>query len=154
MVEAMVYILRTGCPWRDIPDHFGPWSSKSLIDNSLMKKSQNVSSSKLSINFAGRPRMPMRVGRVWRPEILGIGRASGVNQRVGFPALDDFRILGSLSALKFCEIIFGGGSIRDFNKASPFLADQIDSKRKKQLLFGIVHTRKDFLFQRPAFAGK
>ena len=27
MVEAMVYILRTGCPWRDLPVHFGPWSS-------------------------------------------------------------------------------------------------------------------------------
>ncbi len=27
MVEAMVYILRTGCPWRDLPTHFGPWSS-------------------------------------------------------------------------------------------------------------------------------
>jgi transposase len=27
MVEAMVYVLRTGCPWRDIPPHFGPWSS-------------------------------------------------------------------------------------------------------------------------------
>ena len=27
MVEAMVYVLRTGCPWRDIPERFGPWSS-------------------------------------------------------------------------------------------------------------------------------
>ena len=27
MVEAMVYILRSGCPWRDLPRHFGPWSS-------------------------------------------------------------------------------------------------------------------------------
>lgn len=27
MVEAMVYMLRTGCPWRDLPIHFGPWSS-------------------------------------------------------------------------------------------------------------------------------
>ena len=27
MVEAMVYILRTGCPWRDLPAQFGPWSS-------------------------------------------------------------------------------------------------------------------------------
>jgi transposase len=27
MVEAMVYLLRTGCPWRDLPIHFGPWSS-------------------------------------------------------------------------------------------------------------------------------
>lgn len=27
MIEAMIYILRTGCPWRDLPTHFGPWSS-------------------------------------------------------------------------------------------------------------------------------
>jgi transposase len=27
MVEAMVYVLRTGCPWRDLPDIYGPWSS-------------------------------------------------------------------------------------------------------------------------------
>lgn len=27
MVEAMVFVLRTGAPWRDLPDHFGPWAS-------------------------------------------------------------------------------------------------------------------------------
>lgn len=27
MVEAMVYVLRTGCPWRDLPGLYGPWSS-------------------------------------------------------------------------------------------------------------------------------
>jgi transposase len=27
MFEAMVYILRVGCPWRDLPSVFGPWSS-------------------------------------------------------------------------------------------------------------------------------
>jgi transposase len=27
MVEGMFYILRCGCPWRDLPTHFGPWSS-------------------------------------------------------------------------------------------------------------------------------
>ena len=27
MLEAMIYRLRTGCPWRDLPSEFGPWSS-------------------------------------------------------------------------------------------------------------------------------
>ncbi len=27
MIEAMIYLLRTGCPWRDLPPDFGPWSS-------------------------------------------------------------------------------------------------------------------------------
>ena len=27
MVEAMVYVLRIGCPWRDLPADYGPWSS-------------------------------------------------------------------------------------------------------------------------------
>ena len=27
MVTAMWYVLRVGCPWRDLPDEFGPWSS-------------------------------------------------------------------------------------------------------------------------------
>jgi transposase len=27
MVEAMIYVLRTGCPWRDLPKAFGSWSS-------------------------------------------------------------------------------------------------------------------------------
>jgi len=27
MFEAMVYILRVGCPWRDLPEIYGPWSS-------------------------------------------------------------------------------------------------------------------------------
>ncbi|MEW6160183.1 MAG: transposase, partial [Verrucomicrobiota bacterium] len=27
MLEAMIHILRAGCPWRDLPGHFPPWSS-------------------------------------------------------------------------------------------------------------------------------
>lgn len=27
MVEAMVWVLRTGAPWRDLPRRFGPWKS-------------------------------------------------------------------------------------------------------------------------------
>lgn len=27
MFEAMIYILRVGCPWRDLPAIFGPWNS-------------------------------------------------------------------------------------------------------------------------------
>jgi transposase len=27
MVMAIWYVLRNGCPWRDVPSHFGPWSS-------------------------------------------------------------------------------------------------------------------------------
>lgn len=27
MVEAMIYILRVGCPWRDLPAIYGPWNS-------------------------------------------------------------------------------------------------------------------------------
>ena len=27
MVEAMIWILRTGAPWRDLPPEYGPWKS-------------------------------------------------------------------------------------------------------------------------------
>jgi transposase len=27
MFEAMFYVLRTGIPWRDLQEHFGPWGS-------------------------------------------------------------------------------------------------------------------------------
>lgn len=27
MVEAMIFMLRCSCPWRDLPEVFGPWSS-------------------------------------------------------------------------------------------------------------------------------
>lgn len=27
MVEGMIFVLRVGCPWRDLPDEFGPWNS-------------------------------------------------------------------------------------------------------------------------------
>lgn len=27
MVEAMIFTLRSGSPWRDLPEEFGPWSS-------------------------------------------------------------------------------------------------------------------------------
>lgn len=27
MVNAMMWILRTGAPWRDLPDYYGPWQT-------------------------------------------------------------------------------------------------------------------------------
>jgi len=27
MVEGMLYRMRVGCPWRDLPEHFGTWNS-------------------------------------------------------------------------------------------------------------------------------
>jgi transposase len=27
MFNAMLWILRTGAPWRDLPPHYGPWKS-------------------------------------------------------------------------------------------------------------------------------
>ena len=27
IINGMFYILRTGSPWRDLPDHFGTWNS-------------------------------------------------------------------------------------------------------------------------------
>ena len=27
MLEAMLWILRTGAPWRDLPDWYGPWET-------------------------------------------------------------------------------------------------------------------------------
>lgn len=27
MIEGMIYILRAGCPWRDLPVVYGPWNS-------------------------------------------------------------------------------------------------------------------------------
>ena len=29
MVEAMIWVLRTGAPWRDLPPAYGPWQSVS-----------------------------------------------------------------------------------------------------------------------------
>ena len=27
MVNGMLWILRTGAPWRDLPEHYGPWQT-------------------------------------------------------------------------------------------------------------------------------
>ena len=27
MVDGILYVLRTGCPWRDVHEDFGPWQS-------------------------------------------------------------------------------------------------------------------------------
>lgn len=27
MMDGILWILRTGCPWRDLPQEFGPWST-------------------------------------------------------------------------------------------------------------------------------
>jgi transposase len=26
-IDAVLYRARTGCPWRDLPEHFGPWKT-------------------------------------------------------------------------------------------------------------------------------
>lgn len=26
-IDAVLYRAKTGCPWRDLPEHFGPWKS-------------------------------------------------------------------------------------------------------------------------------
>ncbi len=54
MVNAILWILRTGAPWRDLPSHYGPWESAytrfrrwSMADlwdkifNHISKKSNN-----------------------------------------------------------------------------------------------------------------
>jgi transposase len=43
-VERILYKLRTGCPWRDIPDYFGKWNSiyKRFNDWSLQEKLKKV----------------------------------------------------------------------------------------------------------------
>jgi len=40
-LEAVLWILRTGSPWRDLPERFGPW-------NSVYKRFSRWSKSKLS----------------------------------------------------------------------------------------------------------
>ncbi len=27
IINAILWILRTGAPWRDLPEHYGPWST-------------------------------------------------------------------------------------------------------------------------------
>jgi transposase len=37
-LRAVLYILRTGSPWRDLPPHFGPWNSVFQRFNRWAKK--------------------------------------------------------------------------------------------------------------------
>ena len=34
MVEGILYRMRTGCPWRDLPSEFGQWNSIDLFQKS------------------------------------------------------------------------------------------------------------------------
>ena len=38
MVEGMLYRMRVGCPWRDLPSKFGFWNSIKIIRASYSKK--------------------------------------------------------------------------------------------------------------------
>ena len=44
MVEGMLYCMRVGCPWRDLPSKFGPWNSiyKKFNRWSLKNKLVNI----------------------------------------------------------------------------------------------------------------
>jgi len=38
MVNGIVWILRTGAPWRDLPKHYGPWKT---VHNRFLRWSKN-----------------------------------------------------------------------------------------------------------------
>src|SRR5262249_34212181 len=39
-LDAVLWILRTGAPWRDLPEPFGPWNSVFVRFNRWSKKGQ------------------------------------------------------------------------------------------------------------------
>ena len=59
MLNAMVYWLNTGIPWRDLPERFGPWQSvysrfrawtkAGVWENVLAQLIQHASSSKKGV---------------------------------------------------------------------------------------------------------
>ena len=40
LVDAMLWIFKTGAPWRDLPEYYGPW--KTVYKNSLRWRDAGV----------------------------------------------------------------------------------------------------------------
>lgn len=46
-VEAVLWIARTGCPWRDLPDAFGKWTLSSSGSADGSRRTHSIACSRL-----------------------------------------------------------------------------------------------------------
>ena len=63
MLDAILWVLRTGAPWRDLPADFGPWSTAwdffdkwtkdGTFDEVLRRLRQMAIPNALELNFSG-----------------------------------------------------------------------------------------------------
>ena len=87
MLNAVVWIARSGAPWRDLPERYGPWESaysrfRKWIDDGIPDNIFRVPSMRTSGNTARCLHRPGPSAQRWRPErqspLLKSGTAGAV----------------------------------------------------------------------------
>ena len=61
MVNAMLWILNTGSPWRDLPDRYGLWQTAYNRFNRWRKHARRIATrfEKLAVNFLAMLKLAM-----------------------------------------------------------------------------------------------
>jgi len=123
MVEGVLYRMRVGCPWRDLPSKFGLW-------NSIYKKFNRWSASKKLMkifkSLAQDPDLEWEFidGSIVKAHQHSTGAASVDNEKIGKS------VAGNTTKIHMCVDAFGlpidfmltGGEVHDCKVAPEFVA--------------------------------
>ena len=127
ILEGIIWRLRTGAPWRDVPEEFGPWrtiytrfrrwSCNGLWDSVMKYFTEDADTEWVMIDSTVVRAHQHAAGAKGGQDSQDLGRSRG-----GFSTKDHFVVDAHGNPIDFC---ITAGQVSDFTMAIPLLEDKI-----------------------------